>query len=150
MISEFIRPLQLSGDKPEQLSVKPTFLSRSRSGSPRCRFESDVSWEGGLRAEPLWGQMERQGRYTAQGIPHPSTNTGRHQTHPIFFFFFLQMDNERNSKTSKQRYSGKVHLCIARYRYPFLPPCAKVMCVSIPVFFLIKPKAWTWLVQADN
>ncbi|XP_028565145.2 RIMS-binding protein 2 isoform X5 [Podarcis muralis] len=74
VISEFIRPLQLSGDKPEQLSIKPTFLSRSRSGSPRCRFESD-------------------------------------------------MDNERNSNTSKQRYSGKVHLCIARYSYnPFDGP----------------------------
>ncbi|KAJ6656615.1 hypothetical protein lerEdw1_003502 [Lerista edwardsae] len=74
VISEFIRPLQLSGDRPEQLSVKPTFLSRSRSGSPRCRFESD-------------------------------------------------MDNERNSNTSKQRYSGKVHLCIARYSYnPFDGP----------------------------
>uniref|UniRef100_A0A8D0H9Y6 RIMS binding protein 2 n=1 Tax=Sphenodon punctatus TaxID=8508 RepID=A0A8D0H9Y6_SPHPU len=74
VISEFIRPLQISSDKPEQLSVKPTFLSRSRSGSTRCRFESD-------------------------------------------------MDNERNSNTSKQRYSGKVHLCIARYSYnPFDGP----------------------------
>ncbi|CAM2103081.1 unnamed protein product [Caretta caretta] len=74
VISEFIRPLQISVDKPEQLSVKPTFLSRSRSGSPRCRFDSD-------------------------------------------------MDNERNSNTSKQRYSGKVHLCIARYSYnPFDGP----------------------------
>ncbi|NXK52329.1 RIMB2 protein, partial [Chauna torquata] len=42
VISEFIRPLQISGDKPEQLSVKPTFLSKSRSGTPRCRFDSDV------------------------------------------------------------------------------------------------------------
>ncbi|KAF7240794.1 RIMS-binding protein 2 [Varanus komodoensis] len=74
VISEYIRPLQLSGDKPEQLSIKPTFLSRSQSGSPGCRFESD-------------------------------------------------MDNERNSNTSKQRYSGKVHLCIARYSYnPFDGP----------------------------
>ncbi|XP_019342211.2 RIMS-binding protein 2 isoform X7 [Alligator mississippiensis] len=74
VISEFIRPLQISSDKPEQLSVKPTFLSRSRSGSPRCRFDSD-------------------------------------------------MDNERNANTSKQRYSGKVHLCIARYSYnPFDGP----------------------------
>ncbi|XP_072271833.1 RIMS-binding protein 2 isoform X4 [Pyxicephalus adspersus] len=62
------------GDKPEQLSVKPIFLSRSRSGSPRHRFESD-------------------------------------------------MDNEQNTNTSKQRYSGKVHLCIARYSYnPFDGP----------------------------
>ncbi|NWX97196.1 RIMB2 protein, partial [Nothoprocta ornata] len=74
VISEFIRPLQISGDKPEQLSVKPTFLSKSRSGSARCRFDSD-------------------------------------------------MDNDRNSNTSKQRYSGKVHLCIARYSYnPFDGP----------------------------
>ncbi|KAM6422980.1 RIMS-binding protein 2 isoform 2-T4 [Liasis olivaceus] len=74
VISEYTRPLQLSGDKPEQLSIKPTFLIRSRSGSPRCRFESD-------------------------------------------------MENEQNSNTSKQRYSGKVHLCIARYSYnPFDGP----------------------------
>ncbi|KAM5193801.1 RIMS-binding protein 2 isoform 2-T2 [Mantella aurantiaca] len=74
LISEFIRPLQITGDKPEQLSVKPIFLSRSRSGSPRHRFES-------------------------------------------------AMDNEQNTNTSKQRYSGKVHLCIARYSYnPFDGP----------------------------
>ncbi|KAM4808429.1 RIMS-binding protein 2 isoform 10-T12 [Rhinophrynus dorsalis] len=74
VISEIIRPLQITGDKPEQLTVKPTFLSRSRSGSPRRRFESD-------------------------------------------------MDNEENTNTSKQRYSGKVHLCIARYSYnPFDGP----------------------------
>ncbi|XP_014748650.1 PREDICTED: RIMS-binding protein 2 [Sturnus vulgaris] len=74
VISEFIRPLQISADKPEQLSVKPTFLSKARSGAPRCRFDSD-------------------------------------------------MDNDQNSNTSKQRYSGKVHLCIARYSYnPFDGP----------------------------
>ncbi|XP_041344202.1 RIMS-binding protein 2 [Pyrgilauda ruficollis] len=74
VISEFIRPLQVSGDKPEPLSVKPTFLSKSRSATPRCRFDSD-------------------------------------------------MDNDQNSNTSKQRYSGKVHLCIARYSYnPFDGP----------------------------
>nr|XP_044631997.1 LOW QUALITY PROTEIN: RIMS-binding protein 2 [Equus asinus] len=71
-IGEYIRPLPLPRDKPEPLSVKPTFLSRS--SSPRCRFEPD-------------------------------------------------MDNERNSNTSKQRYSGKVHLCVARYSYnPFDGP----------------------------
>ncbi|XP_054936454.1 RIMS-binding protein 2 isoform X8 [Physeter macrocephalus] len=72
VIGEYIRPLPLPGDKPEPLSVKPTFLSRS--GGPRCRFESD-------------------------------------------------MDNERNPNTTKQRYSGKVHLCVARYSYnPFDGP----------------------------
>ncbi|XP_050836697.1 RIMS-binding protein 2 [Serinus canaria] len=35
----------------------------------------------------------------------------------------MQMDNDQNSNTSKQRYSGKVHLCIARYSYnPFDGP----------------------------
>lgn len=38
---DYIRPLPLPGDKPEPLPIKPTFLSRS--ASPRCRFESDVS-----------------------------------------------------------------------------------------------------------
>ncbi|XP_054450054.1 RIMS-binding protein 2 [Pteronotus mesoamericanus] len=71
-IGDYIRPLPLAGDKPEPLSIKPTFLSRS--GSPRCRFESD-------------------------------------------------MDNERNANPSKQRYLGKVHLCVARYSYnPFDGP----------------------------
>ncbi|XP_047553803.1 RIMS-binding protein 2 isoform X6 [Lutra lutra] len=72
VIGDYIRPLLLPGDKPEPLSVKPAFLSRS--ASPRCRFESD-------------------------------------------------MDDARNSSTSKQRYSGKVHLCVARYSYnPFDGP----------------------------
>lgn len=43
LISEFIRPLQISGDKPELLSVKPTFLTRSRAGSPARAFLSEVS-----------------------------------------------------------------------------------------------------------
>ncbi|XP_063081531.1 RIMS-binding protein 2 isoform X10 [Cavia porcellus] len=37
--------------------------------------------------------------------------------------FESDMDNERNPNTSKQRYSGKVHLCVARYSYnPFDGP----------------------------
>uniref|UniRef100_A0A3Q1D2P2 RIMS-binding protein 2 n=1 Tax=Amphiprion ocellaris TaxID=80972 RepID=A0A3Q1D2P2_AMPOC len=43
LISEFIRPLQISGDKPELLSVKPTFLTRSRGSSPARAFLSEVS-----------------------------------------------------------------------------------------------------------
>ncbi|KAF6082742.1 RIMS binding protein 2 [Phyllostomus discolor] len=69
---DYVRPLPLPGDRPEPLSVRPTFLSRS--GSPRCRLESD-------------------------------------------------MDNERNANPSRQRYLGKVHLCVARYSYnPFDGP----------------------------
>ncbi|XP_041644519.1 RIMS-binding protein 2 isoform X4 [Cheilinus undulatus] len=41
LISEFIRPLQISGDKPELLSVKPTFLTRSRTRSPAFLSEMD-------------------------------------------------------------------------------------------------------------
>ncbi|XP_068166353.1 RIMS-binding protein 2 isoform X2 [Antennarius striatus] len=42
LISEFIRPLQISGDKPELLSVKPTFLTRSRARSPARAFLSEM------------------------------------------------------------------------------------------------------------
>lgn len=43
LISEFIRPLQTSGDKPELLSVKPTLLTRSRARSPARAFLSEVT-----------------------------------------------------------------------------------------------------------
>ncbi|CAL9708493.1 unnamed protein product [Knipowitschia caucasica] len=46
LISEFIRPLQLSGDKPDLLSVKPTFLTRSGSSSARA-FLSEMEKELG-------------------------------------------------------------------------------------------------------
>lgn len=43
LISEFIRPLQsLGGDKPELLSVKPTFLSRAAAGVTARAFLSEV------------------------------------------------------------------------------------------------------------
>ncbi|XP_013889715.1 RIMS-binding protein 2 isoform X3 [Austrofundulus limnaeus] len=45
LISEFIRPLQISGDKPELLSVKPTFLSRCRASSPARAFLSEMDKE---------------------------------------------------------------------------------------------------------
>ncbi|XP_074526368.1 RIMS-binding protein 2 isoform X8 [Halichoeres trimaculatus] len=47
LISEFIRPLQVSGDKPELLSVKPTFLTRSRARSPARAFLSEMDKELG-------------------------------------------------------------------------------------------------------
>ncbi|XP_034548249.1 RIMS-binding protein 2 isoform X2 [Notolabrus celidotus] len=47
LISEFIRPLQISGDKPELLSVKPTFLTRSRARSPARAFLSEMDKELG-------------------------------------------------------------------------------------------------------
>ncbi|XP_071338417.1 RIMS-binding protein 2 isoform X6 [Trachinotus anak] len=45
LISEFIRPLQISGDKPELLSVKPTFLTRTRASSPARAFLSEMDKE---------------------------------------------------------------------------------------------------------
>ncbi|XP_047447717.1 RIMS-binding protein 2 isoform X20 [Mugil cephalus] len=58
LISEFIRPLQISGDKPELLSVKPTFLTRSRASSrassPARAFLSEMDKELGstTRSKP--------------------------------------------------------------------------------------------------
>uniref|UniRef100_A0A674C4G5 RIMS-binding protein 2 n=1 Tax=Salmo trutta TaxID=8032 RepID=A0A674C4G5_SALTR len=45
VISEFIRPLQICGDKPELVSVKPTFLTRSssRAGSSQRALLTEVS-----------------------------------------------------------------------------------------------------------
>lgn len=54
LISEFIRPLQISGDKPELLSVKPTFLTRSRAGSPARAFLSEVSDTVCLHPKWIW------------------------------------------------------------------------------------------------
>ncbi|XP_055367442.1 RIMS-binding protein 2 isoform X5 [Betta splendens] len=45
LISEFIRPLQISGDKSELLSVKPTFLTRGRASSPARAFLSEMDKE---------------------------------------------------------------------------------------------------------
>uniref|UniRef100_A0A8C5FBC4 RIMS-binding protein 2 n=1 Tax=Gadus morhua TaxID=8049 RepID=A0A8C5FBC4_GADMO len=42
LISEFIRPLQMSGDKPDLLSLKPTFLTRGRDSGPRQTLLSEV------------------------------------------------------------------------------------------------------------
>nr|XP_057927966.1 RIMS-binding protein 2 isoform X21 [Doryrhamphus excisus] len=51
LISEFIRPLQISGDKPELLSVKPTFLSHGR-GSRTLLSEMDKELGSTPRAKP--------------------------------------------------------------------------------------------------
>ncbi|KAJ8401093.1 hypothetical protein AAFF_G00390500 [Aldrovandia affinis] len=47
VISEFIRPLQISGDRPELLSIKPAFLTRSPASSPRRPFLSEMDSELG-------------------------------------------------------------------------------------------------------
>lgn len=68
LISEFIRPLQITGEKPEQLSVKPIFLSRSRSGSSRHRFESDVSLLDNLLQEIVLVLMRKYTIFTARKL----------------------------------------------------------------------------------
>ncbi|MBN3296090.1 RIMB2 protein, partial [Amia calva] len=45
VISEFIRPIQITGDKPELLSVKPTFLTRTRPSSPRRTYLAEMDNE---------------------------------------------------------------------------------------------------------
>ncbi|KAM9391512.1 RIMS-binding protein 2 [Pholidichthys leucotaenia] len=45
LISEFIRPLQISGDKPELLSVKPALLTRGRANSPARALLSEMDKE---------------------------------------------------------------------------------------------------------
>ncbi|KAM9821920.1 RIMS-binding protein 2 isoform 4-T4 [Syngnathus typhle] len=54
LISEFIRPLQTGGDKPELLSVKPTFLTRSRGSSSARTLLSEMDKELGssTRSKP--------------------------------------------------------------------------------------------------
>ncbi|XP_061907065.1 RIMS-binding protein 2 isoform X7 [Entelurus aequoreus] len=54
LISEFIRPLQISGDKPELVSVKPTFLTRSRGSSQGRALLSEMDKELGstTRSKP--------------------------------------------------------------------------------------------------
>ncbi|KAK2840676.1 hypothetical protein Q7C36_012255 [Tachysurus vachellii] len=57
VISEFIRPLQMSaGEKAELLSVKPSFLSRSTPSSPRRTCLSEMERELNLspRAKPRY------------------------------------------------------------------------------------------------
>nr|XP_061804439.1 RIMS-binding protein 2-like [Nerophis lumbriciformis] len=54
LISELIRPLQSSGDKPELLSVKPTFLTRSRGSSTARTLLSEMDKDLGstTRSKP--------------------------------------------------------------------------------------------------
>lgn len=80
VISEFIRPLQISGDKPEQLSVKPTFLSKSRSDTPRCRFDSDVSLLKFLAGNTWCGARICLLRRLIQDHP-PTCKKKRHEIH---------------------------------------------------------------------
>uniref|UniRef100_A0A3P9JYL4 RIMS binding protein 2 n=1 Tax=Oryzias latipes TaxID=8090 RepID=A0A3P9JYL4_ORYLA len=67
LISEFIRPLQISGDKPELLSVKPTFLSRSRASSPAQALLSEVPAIIGLR--PVYNPYDGPNEHPEAELP---------------------------------------------------------------------------------
>ncbi|KAG7480647.1 hypothetical protein MATL_G00058530 [Megalops atlanticus] len=78
VISEFIRPLQISGDKPELLSVKPTFLTRSPAGSPRQAFLSEMDNElsSTTRSKPRYTGKVRLcvARYSYNPYDGPNEN----------------------------------------------------------------------------
>uniref|UniRef100_H3CFY7 RIMS-binding protein 2 n=1 Tax=Tetraodon nigroviridis TaxID=99883 RepID=H3CFY7_TETNG len=82
LISEFIRPLQISGDKPELLSVKPTFLTRSRAGSPARAFlsEMDKDLSSSTRSKPRFTGKVRLcvARYFFCGSYNPYDGPNEH------------------------------------------------------------------------
>ncbi|KAG7278021.1 hypothetical protein CRUP_006186 [Coryphaenoides rupestris] len=57
LISEFIRPLQMSGDKPDLLSVKPTFLTRRGDDGKRTELGNKDEAEVYRQGELLDGQQ---------------------------------------------------------------------------------------------
>ncbi|XP_034397772.1 RIMS-binding protein 2 [Cyclopterus lumpus] len=78
LISEFIRPLQISGDKPELLSVKPTFLTRGRVSSPARAFlpEMDKELSSTTRSKPRFTGKVRLciARYSYNPYDGPNEN----------------------------------------------------------------------------
>uniref|UniRef100_A0A8C0KFC1 RIMS-binding protein 2 n=1 Tax=Canis lupus dingo TaxID=286419 RepID=A0A8C0KFC1_CANLU len=100
------------------------------SGKPFSQFMN------GLAPSIGKGECLTLGSHTVIGdylrpLPLPSDKPEPLSNKPAFLLrpasprcrFESDMDNERNSSTSKQRYSGKVHLCVARYSYnPFDGP----------------------------
>ncbi|XP_031705371.1 RIMS-binding protein 2 isoform X10 [Anarrhichthys ocellatus] len=78
LMSEFIRPLQISGDKPELLSVKPTFLTRGRVSSPARAFlpEMDKELSSTTRSKPRFTGKVRLciARYSYNPYDGPNEN----------------------------------------------------------------------------
>ncbi|XP_058995640.1 RIMS-binding protein 2 isoform X7 [Mustela lutreola] len=107
-----------------------TSLDVPRSGKPFPQFMN------GLAPSISKGQESAVGSRTVIGdyirpLPLPGDKPEPLSVEPAFLSrsasprcrFESDMDNARNPSTSKQRYSGKVHLCVARYSYnPFDGP----------------------------
>nr|XP_025872849.1 RIMS-binding protein 2 isoform X6 [Vulpes vulpes] len=100
------------------------------SGKPFSQFMNGLAPSIGKGQESTVGSHTVIGDYL-RPLPLPSDKPEPLSNKPAFLLrpasprcrFESDMDNERNSSTSKQRYSGKVHLCVARYSYnPFDGP----------------------------
>ncbi|XP_068460911.1 RIMS-binding protein 2-like isoform X2 [Clinocottus analis] len=100
LISEFIRPLQISGDKPELLSVKPTFLTRGRVISPAQAFlpEMDKELSSTTRSKPRFTGKVRLciARYSYN--PHDGPNENPEAELPLvagkYLYVYGTMDED--------------------------------------------------------
>ncbi|XP_037337714.2 RIMS-binding protein 2 isoform X8 [Pungitius pungitius] len=100
LISEFIRPLQISGDKPEFLSVKPTFLTRGRVSSQARAFlpEMDKELSSRTRSKPRFTGKVRLciARYSYN--PHDGPNENPEAELPLvagkYLYVYGTMDED--------------------------------------------------------
>ncbi|XP_045635201.1 RIMS-binding protein 2 isoform X1 [Ursus americanus] len=105
-------------------------LDLPASGKPFPQFLNGLAPSIGKGQESALGSRAVIGDYI-RPLPLPADKPEPLSVRPAFLSrpasprcrFESDMDNERNSNTAKQRYSGKVHLCVARYSYnPFDGP----------------------------
>ncbi|XP_073080057.1 RIMS-binding protein 2 isoform X8 [Manis javanica] len=117
--------INLLGGSSVALPDAPTFPSK-----PFPQFMNGLAPSIGKSQESTVGSFPVTGEYIRPLLP-PSDKQEPLSTKPAFLSrsvsprcrFESDMENERDSSTSKQRYSGKVHLCVARYSYnPFDGP----------------------------
>ncbi|XP_040476051.1 RIMS-binding protein 2 isoform X5 [Ursus maritimus] len=105
-------------------------LDLPASGKPFPQFLNGLAPSIGKGQESALGSRAVIGDHI-RPLPLPADKPEPLSVRPAFLSrpasprcrFESDMDNERNSNTAKQRYSGKVHLCVARYSYnPFDGP----------------------------
>ncbi|XP_021113331.1 RIMS-binding protein 2 isoform X2 [Heterocephalus glaber] len=127
--SEQFHLLSRDLEKSRQHAGKTDLLS----GGAAAPGKAFPPFMNGLATSLGKGHKGSAGRYSviSDHIPLPGDQPEPLSAEPGFLSrsssprcrFESDMDNERNSNTSKQRYSGKVHLCVARYSYnPFDGP----------------------------
>ncbi|XP_011837334.1 PREDICTED: RIMS-binding protein 2 [Mandrillus leucophaeus] len=110
-------------------TVAPLDVSTA-PGKPFPQFVNGLATSLGKGQESAIGGGSAIGEYI-RPLPQPGDSPEPLPAKPTFLSGSgsprcrseSDMENERNSNTSKQRYSGKVHLCVARYSYnPFDGP----------------------------